>query len=148
GPMNEVIVNSLRHLNSDDIRAMAIYLKSLPAQQLSGTIVSEREVGAGAQVYRRHCEDCHLESGRGGMFSAPPLAGSAVAQASDPASLINIILYGPSQPKDIAFGGWETMEPYYDVLTDAEVAAVSNYVRGSWGNRAGAVTAAAVAKER
>jgi mono/diheme cytochrome c family protein len=148
GPMNEVIVNSLQHLSNDDIHAIATYLKSLPARQLPGADVPVSEMTAGKRIYRNRCEDCHQASGRGGMFEAPPLAGSAVVQATDPASLINIILYGPDQPKGISFGSWETMEPYDRVLTDAEVAAVSNYVRGSWGNRAGMVTPAAVAKQR
>ena len=41
-------------------------------------------------------------SGRGGMFSGPPLAGSAVVQADDPASLINIILYGSDTPHGVS----------------------------------------------
>jgi mono/diheme cytochrome c family protein len=89
-----------------------------------------------------------MRSGRGGLFSSPPLSASAVVQAQDPASLINVILYGPDEPKDLSFGGWETMKPYKDVLSDAEIAAVSNYVRGSWNNHAGAVTAAQVARQR
>lgn len=89
-----------------------------------------------------------MSSGRGGMLSSPPLAGSAVVQANDPASLINIILYGADEPKDISLGAWETMKPYKDVLSDAEIAAVSNYIRGSWKNRAGAVTPADVAAQR
>ncbi len=33
GPMNEVIMNSTRHLSEDDVNAMAAYLKSLPAHE-------------------------------------------------------------------------------------------------------------------
>jgi mono/diheme cytochrome c family protein len=76
------------------------------------------------------------------------VAGSAVVQSDDPASLINIILYGAEAPEDVALGGWETMKPYGDVLDDAQVAAVSNYVRGSWGNRARPVGTAEVAQQR
>ena len=89
-----------------------------------------------------------MSSGRGGLFSAPPLAGSAVAQAQDPASLINVILYGAQAPKDVSFGGWQTMKPYRDVLSDAQIASVSNYVRGSWGNRAAPVQPTDVARQR
>lgn len=148
GPMNEVIDNSLEHLSVEDIHAMAIYLKSLPSQDSSVAGPSAAEITAGAKIYHDNCEDCHMSSGRGGFLSAPPLAGSAVVQADDPASLINIILYGPDTPKDISLGPWETMKPYKNSLGDSEIAAVSNYVRGSWGNRASAVTSAEVASQR
>ena len=38
--------------------------------------------------------------------------------------------------------------PFADEMRDEEVAAVAAYVRNSWGNKAGAVTAAEVAKHR
>ena len=148
GPMNEVIVNSLKKLTAEDVRAMAVYLKSLPAQEYRGDGVTPQEANAGEAIYKDRCEKCHSTSGRGGMFGGPPLAGSAVVQAEDPASLINIILYGPETPKEVAFGGWETMKPYTEVLNDSQVAAVSNYVRGSWGNRATTVKAADVTQQR
>src|ERR1700722_76015 len=147
GPMNEVIVNSLKKLTAEDVRAMAVYLKSLPAQEYAGGGVAPQQASAGESIYKDRCEKCHSASGRGGMFSGPPVAGSAVVQAEDPASLINIILYGPDTPKEVSFGAWETMQPYTEVLNDSEVAAVSNYVRGSWGNRAGMVKAADVAQQ-
>ncbi len=148
GPMNEVIDNSLKDLNDADIQAMAVFLKSLPAVEPRGASVSASAVQAGAKIYSDRCQECHMRSGRGGLFSSPPLSGSAVVQAQDPASLINVILYGPDEPKDLSFGGWETMKPYKEVLSDAEVAAVSNFVRGSWNNHAGPVTPAQVARQR
>jgi alcohol dehydrogenase (quinone), cytochrome c subunit len=147
GPMNDVIVNSLKKLSADDVHAMAVYLKSLPAQDTAESVTPE-QVSAGASIYKDRCEKCHGSSGRGGLFSGPALAGSAVAQASDPASLINVIVYGPETPKDVSFGGWETMKPYADVLDDSQVAAVSNYVRGSWGNVGGPVSAEQVTRQR
>lgn len=148
GPMNEVIVNSLKNLTAEDVRAMAVYLKSLPAREPDVTVVSPEQVSAGAAIYEERCEECHGASGRGGMFTGPPLAGSAIAQSGDPSSLVNVILYGPEAPKEVSFGAWETMPAYHDRLDDAEIAAVSNFVRGSWGNRASSVTAKDVAKQR
>ena len=147
GPMNDVIVNSLKKLSAEDVHAMAVYLKSLPAQDTAESATPE-QAGAGASIYKDRCEKCHGASGRGGLFSGPALAGSAVVQASDPASLINVIVYGPDTPKEVSFGGWETMKPYADVLDDSQVAAVSNYVRGSWGNVGGAVSAEQVTRQR
>lgn len=148
GPMNDVIVNSLHNLSSDDIHAMATYLKSLPARDGNSGTVPADAVRSGAGIYKDRCDECHGSSGRGGMFNGPPLEGSAVVQDADPATLINIVLYGPAQPKGVSFGAWETMKPYRDVLSDSEVAAVANYIRGSWDNRAPPVSAADVARQR
>jgi mono/diheme cytochrome c family protein len=149
GPMTEVIVNSMRHLSVEDTKAMAVYLKSLPPREpAGGTPITEDMTKAGAPVYKDRCAKCHMDSGRGGMFNAPSLVGSAIAQHSDPASLVNIILYGPDAPKEISTGQWETMKPFAETMTDAEVAAVSNYIRSSWGNTGRPVQASDVAKQR
>jgi mono/diheme cytochrome c family protein len=148
GPMNEVIVNSLRQLAPEDTHAMAVYLKSLPASVPNDEPVSAQLAGEGAPIYKARCEKCHGRSGRGGMFSGPPLQGSAVVQAADPASLINIVLYGPQLPKEISYGEWDTMPSYAGILNDSQIAAVCNYVRGSWGNRGPAVISKMAAGQR
>jgi mono/diheme cytochrome c family protein len=148
GPMNEVIANSLRQLTPADLHAMAVYVKELPALEDSGKRAPQDLIEAGANLYKERCQKCHGESGRGGFFSGPPLSGSAIVQGEDPISLINIVLYGPTLAKGVTYGSWESMSAYADVLTDAEIAAVSNYVRGSWGNEAPAVSAAEVRAAR
>jgi alcohol dehydrogenase (quinone), cytochrome c subunit len=149
GPMNEVIANSTSQLTAEDAQAMATYIKSLPAGGEADTrLVDAQALKAGEGIYHDRCAKCHGDSGRGGMFQGPPLFASAVVRASNPASLINAILYGAIPPNGIKLGGWETMKPYADVLSDAEVAAVASYVRGTWGNQASQVDAALVAKQR
>ena len=148
GPMNEVIVNSLKHLTPQDARAMATYIKALPPQDIAGEGVAAAAVAEGAAIYQKRCEKCHGESGRGGMFSGPPLAGSAIAQSEDPSALINLLVYGPGKAPGVSFGKWETMLAYGDTLDDTQIAAVSNYIRGSWGNRAPAVGPDQVGKQR
>ncbi len=149
GPMTEVIVNSMRHLSVEDTKAMAVYIKSLAPKELpAGAPISEDQTKAGQAVYKDRCAKCHQDSGRGGMFTSPPLVGSAIVQHRDPSSLINIIIYGANAPKEISTGQWETMKPLGEVMTDAEIAAVANYVRSSWGNTGSAVQAADVAKQR
>lgn len=148
GPMNEVITNSLSKLDVEDVRAMATYIKSLPALEEPSDPVPFERVKAGSGIYKDRCENCHSASGRGGMFSAPPLVGSAVVQATDPASLINVILYGPHFPSNFSSNSWETMQPYATAISDEQIAAVSNYIRNSWGNHAPQVTASDVAAQR
>ena len=148
GPMNEVITNSLRQLSPADQRAMAVYLKSLQGPEYAGPVVTPEEVQAGAALYREHCKECHKANGRGNFLQAPPLAGSAVAQAESAASLINVILYGPSMAEGVSYGAWEEMPAFATKLDDAQVAAVANHVRGSWINRAAPVRAEDVAAQR
>lgn len=148
GPMNAVIVNSLRHLEEADIRAMAVYLKSLPGGGDPVERVPPELARDGEAIYAKRCRKCHGPSGRGGFFSGPPLAGSAIVQGTNPASLINVILYGPKTAKEIRYGAWEEMSAYGSVLNDAEVAALSNYLRASWGNVGAPVSESQVEAQR
>ncbi|WP_129643194.1 cytochrome c [Peristeroidobacter agariperforans] len=153
GPMNDVVGNSTSKLTLEDARAMATYIKSLPLKippEGEATIspVTPEQAALGQTIYKDRCEKCHGASGRGGMFSGPPLAGNPTVQSADPDSLINAVLYGATPAEGMKLGAWETMKPYADVLSDTDIANVSNYVRGSWGNAAPPVDAARVAKQR
>jgi mono/diheme cytochrome c family protein len=149
GPMNDVVMNSTRHLTDNDIRAIATYLKSAPAKsRISVGSADPQTLAAGETVYTVRCGTCHLPSGLGGDGLGVPLAGSAVVQAPDPSSLINSILYGLQLPPSPFVTGRKVMTPLADDMDDAEIAQVASYVRASWGNSAAAVTAAQVAKQR
>ena len=157
GPMSEVVANSTSHLTDRDIHAIAVYLKSLaPATQGAPGKASAQTLRAGAIVYTTRCADCHLPSGLGvprgpeadASKTAPPLAGSAALQAPNPATLINVILYGAHEAV-LTDGSWPKMSGFeLSVgLDDEQIAALCTYLRSSWGNQAGAVDAAAVAKQ-
>jgi len=151
GPMNEVIMNSTRNLNDGDINAMAIYLKSLPSKETDTESVANNKVlGMGRTLYNLHCGTCHLPTGLGDEEVAPRLAGgSLVVQTSNPASFINVILDGPESPDLPLPAKWRNpMEDFRYLLDDEEIAALASYVRNSWGNTAGKVTAKQVAKQR
>lgn len=151
GPMNEVIMNSTRYLSEADTHAMAVYLKSLPANDTNTkAAVSAQILQAGATLYDLQCGTCHLPSGLGAQNedAGARLAGSPEVQASNPAALLNVILYGPEPPKPALPKRWKPMEGFADKLTDEEVAALASYVRNAWGNAAGEVTANQVAKQR
>lgn len=150
GPMNKVIERSTRHLTSEDIHAMAVYLKDIPAINPEDT---EPEVPAqitskGATLYAIHCATCHLPTGKGSLDTGPSMIGNPVVQASNPASLINVILYGPELPEFSLNVQRSQMDGYQNLLTDSEIAALSNYMRNTWGNVAGVVTEEQVARQR
>ena len=151
GPMNEVIINSTQNLTKADAKAMAVYIKSLaPIERDTEQTISEEEQALGLAVYDEYCEECHLKSGRGAFLKAPPVSGSAIVQAPNAASLINVILYGADVPAEgpAPFGAWEDMSSFRDKLNDEEVAALSNYLRTAWENKGARVTAEDVAKQR
>lgn len=151
GPMNEVILNSTRHLSDGDVAAMAEYLKSLPANEQSpGPSPDARAMGMGRTLYNLHCGTCHLPTGLGDPESAPRLAGgSLIVQASNPASLINVILYAPQLPHPpLPTDRRKPMEDFQYLLDDEEVAALATYIRNNWDNAAGAVSASQVAEQR
>lgn len=155
GPMNQVIMNSTRFLSDSDINAMAVYLKSLPAIDEAlvrpGSEAPDPQLmGRGRSVYNLHCGTCHLPAGEGDPEMAPRLnAGSLVVQSSNPASMINAILYGPETPGHPLPPRWrEPMEEFQYLLDDEEIAAVATYIRNSWDNAAGVVTPAQVARQR
>lgn len=98
--------------------------------------------GPGKVVYGRICAACHLGSGKGVPGNnIPPLAGSAFAQG-DATIPIRIVLHGFRGP--IERGGAQIngqMAPWKDQLSDQEIADVLTYVRMSFGNSGGAITA-------
>jgi mono/diheme cytochrome c family protein len=151
GPMNEVIMNSTRHLSDGDIDAMATYLKSLPAiPEAAGFLPDERTMGRGRTIYNLHCGTCHLPTGEGDPEMAPRVKrGSLVVQSDNPASMINAILYSPEAPHPPLPEKWRVpMDEFQYTLDDEEVAAVATFMRMSWGNAAGAVTPDQVARQR
>ena len=130
---------------------MAVYLKSLPAKKAQGAGTADRRVlGMGRTVYNLHCGTCHLPTGLGDEEQGPRLAGgSLVVQDADPASLINVILYGPERPHPpLETKRRKPMEEFQYKLTDDEVAALASYLRANWGNTGGVVTAKQVAAQR
>ena len=93
----------------------------------------------GMEIYNRegYCVTCHQADGKGLEDSGfPPLTKSKWVSGS-PDRLIKVILhglYGPIEVNGKQYPGNVPMTPYSTMLSDEEIAAVSNYVRNSFGN--------------
>lgn len=153
GTMNEVVLNSTRYLTDADTRAMAIYFKSLPPIARSASRPDRKVMELGARQYDIHCGTCHLPTGLGSNDTAPPLAGSVLAQAPDPSSLISLVINGPRLPQEAPSADWrarpwQSMTPFAQKLSDEQAAALLTYVRNSWGNAAGVVEPADIDRLR
>jgi len=107
----------------------------------SGTAKS---IERGREVYANHCQNCHMEDGKGTPDVFPPVAKADYVKR--PAKeLIKIILEGQSGEIVVNKKTYNGMMPAQSYLTDEEIADVLNYVRNSWGNKVpGTITPAQV----
>jgi mono/diheme cytochrome c family protein len=150
GLMAEVVVNSTSKMSDADIRAIAIYLKDLPAGAAEPAVTPppQAEMTTGAAVYARACVACHEADGSGAPRIYPPLPGNANLQSADPSSTLRIMLDGAQTVTTPRAPNAGSMPGYARQLSDQEIADVTNYIRNSWGNAAPLVTPAQVKKAR
>ena len=90
----------------------------------------------GAVLFQQQCAACHQPQGQGLAGQFPPLAHNPDIFLSQDFPL-RVVLLGLDGK--IAVNGQtidSVMPPLGDALTDAQIAAVVNYVRGAWGNDA------------
>jgi mono/diheme cytochrome c family protein len=153
GPMAEVVLHSTQYLEPADLRAMAVFLKSLPPApgdtdpretRRAPPTVLER----GGRLYERHCASCHGAQGEGVPGAYPPLAGNRAARMPETTNLVQIVLHGGYPPATKGNPRPFGMPPFATVLSDADVAAVLSYVRSAWDNGAGPVSELAVTQQR
>ena len=149
GPMAEVVVRSTQYLPDADLRAMAVYLRSLSPTTLPNTVVSNVAIKpstsadaarqqAGERLYGDHCASCHGRQGQGAPGIYPALAGSRMVTMDDPGNLLRVITQGGFAPATAANPRPYGMPPFD--LGHAELAALTTYLRGAWGHRASPVS--------
>ncbi|WP_404980152.1 MULTISPECIES: c-type cytochrome [unclassified Caballeronia] len=148
GPMAEVVYDSLQYLNEDDVRAMAVYLKALPARSgdksapPSQAVVEERTSLSplGKKIYDAQCAVCHAAQGQGKPPDFPPLANNQSIVMSSAVNPIRMVLNGGYPPGTFKNPKPYGMPPFAQSLSDVEVAAVVTYIRTAWGNRGAPVS--------
>jgi mono/diheme cytochrome c family protein len=150
GPMAEVVANSTSKMTDADVRAIAIYLKDLPAGAAEPTDapLPQPELAAGRAIYDRACISCHEADGSGAPRIYPPLPGNANLQSADPASTLRIILDGAQTMTTERAPNKGSMPAYASQLSDRQIADVTNYIRNSWGNAAPPVQPEQVSRAR
>uniref|UniRef100_UPI00403F3972 cytochrome c n=1 Tax=Paraburkholderia sp. 22B1P TaxID=3080498 RepID=UPI00403F3972 len=160
GPMAEVVENSLQYLSPKDMRALVVYLRTVSPRGSQGddrielhpeAAVSSNAVlpgGAakdsrdrGRRLFEGDCIGCHQWNGVGRETDYASLVGSHAVNDPDGRALVQVILNGTSLTVD---GKTERMPGFGTVYSDADVAAVANFVIGHFGSKSGRVTAESV----
>ncbi|MBN3788925.1 c-type cytochrome [Burkholderia sp. Ac-20353] len=159
GPMAEAVDNSLRHLSEADLKAMAVYLKSVPAihdaadtqpADAWGKPVSDLEDVrgtpwpadssqlSGAQLYDGYCASCHQAKGEGASDGGlPSLFHNTALGRTNTDNLVMVMLSGVQRQPDTP----DVLMPgFADLLTDQQITTLGNYLLKRYGNPAATVT--------
>jgi mono/diheme cytochrome c family protein len=150
GPMAEEVKDSSSGMNTQDLMAIATYLKGQESvsPHLAPPPSNSPQMVAGAAIYRDVCSGCHKLDGSGVPYLIPDLAGSAAVASREPTTVLQVILHGAASVATREEPTGPQMPSYAWQLTDAQVAAVATYVRNSWGHAAGVVPESTVHKIR
>ena len=159
GPMGEAVDLSLTHLTPSDLHALVVYLRSVPAlraralpAKLAGPAPASPKslvpvVGGerGKRIFEGACSSCHGWDGRGQLTTYAALTGSRAVNDPSAVNVAQIVLSGSRRTTPHG----ETFMPAFGAAySDAEIAAVANYVTGRFGSAASHIDADDVANLR
>jgi cytochrome c oxidase cbb3-type subunit 2 len=102
----------------------------------------------GAKLFASTCAACHGADGKGVPGAFPPLAGDPVVNAADPTEHISTVLHGASG-RMIGGQHYQAQMPSFaSQFSDAQIAAIIDHERSSWGNHGRLISAADVTAVR
>jgi len=131
-----------RHSGWFDKQVYSPYVSAAELQAYQPKSGDAAALARGKRSYEMVCGACHANDGLGKPGQAPPLAGSEWVNTKSSSRLTHIALAGLNGPLQVGGKDWSlAMAPMGAALPDADLAAVLSYVRNSWGNKGGPVTA-------
>ena len=157
GPMGEAVDESFSHMAPSDIRALVVYLRSVPAisePDLPATIApaapprpdeDRTAVALGKKVFQEACVSCHDWSGISAISPYATIAGARAVNDPKATNIAQIVISGTrrSTPNGII-----SMPAFGAAYSDIEIAAVANYVTARFGSEPSKVTEKTVADLR
>lgn len=156
GPMGEAVDHSFSQLAPSDIRALVTYLRSVPARpsrDLPATLApaaspSHREGGGagnvrGKQIFAAACASCHDWSGVSPLTPTATLTGARAVNDPGATNVVQAVLTGVHRP-----AGHVSMPSFGAIYSDADIAALANYVTSRFGSKGSTLDAKDVAKLR
>jgi len=156
GPMGEAVDHSFSQMDRADIRALVMYLRSIPSVASSepATIAppapaSPKEGGVisdalGRKVFAQACVSCHSWTGVSALSPFATISGSRAVNDPSATNVAQIVISGTRRVTP----GAMSMPAFGSTYTDTEIAAVTNYVTGRFGSAGSKLTAKDVADLR
>nr|WP_237712995.1 cytochrome c [Serratia sp. M24T3] len=155
GPMGEAVEHSFRYLNDGDLNAIALWIKQVPAMatpvaaraatpavatdinqiivgQGSQSSLAASKTTDGAELYNGACASCHGIEGHGTKDNFyPSLTSNTAVSGPNAQNLVMTIANGIERKgNDIDVA----MPAFANQMNDAQIAAVSSYVRNQFAN--------------
>lgn len=159
GPMAEAIDFSLQHLDDTDLKAIAVYLKTVPAihdptdtkpahawGEPSDDLASVRGIPwpadlnqmTGPQLYDAHCATCHQAQAQGSFDGGlPALIRNTALGRSNTNNLVMVMLDGITRHGDTP---QRLMPGFRTVMSDQQLATLGSYLTERYGNPAAKVS--------
>ena len=143
GPMGEAVDQSFSFLAPADIKALVVYLRSVPAVASSepGTIAppapplpkqgSETADILGRRVFEGACVSCHNWTGVSAISPYATIAGTRAVNDPHATNVAQIVISGTTRHTP---SGILSMPAFGGIYSDAEIAAVANYVTQRFGD--------------
>ena len=157
GPMGEAVDNSLSYLAPEDIRAIVVYLRSvppsaspdLPATTAPPALPSHKEGvtadARGKMVFQGACVSCHGWTGESAVSPTATLTGGWAVNDPGATNVAQIVIAGTKRHTP---EGALSMPAFGNAYSDDEIAAVANYVTARFGAKGSKLTANDVAELR
>jgi mono/diheme cytochrome c family protein len=157
GPMGENVDQRMDLLAPDDIHALIAYLRTIPAVKSNVPArlappapASPREGVAiadarGKEVFEEACASCHGWTGESPILPYATFTGSRAINDPSAVNVAQAVVLGVKRDTP---QGQVVMPAFGDAYSDAEIAAVANYVTARFGAQAANLTAADVANLR
>jgi mono/diheme cytochrome c family protein len=148
--MHPVIMLSTRNLTAGDLAAVATYLLGdnppppAPPPAVDPAESATAANGAGRMSYVALCAGCHGLDGDGVPNTVVAMRANSTLRLVDPRNLIVAMLDGIGAENFPHRASMQAMPGFSDKLSDAEAAALANYLRATWGGQKADVTPAAV----
>jgi mono/diheme cytochrome c family protein len=158
GPMGEAVDHSFSKLVPEDIRALTAYLRSIPAMpspDLPATLAaaapgSHRDGGGasnaqGKAIFEGACVSCHGWTGESAISPMATLTGAWAVNDPSATNVAQIVISGTKRHTP---PGALSMPAFGNSHSDAEIAAVANYVTARFGTKGSQLTEKDVAELR
>lgn len=151
-PLDDWMVNAyetaVAHLKGENVKSEKARVATT---SLKGKDLESFKKGKAIYAIEGYCTTCHQADGKGLTASGfPPLTGSEWVLNNDE-RLIKLVLkglMGPIEVNGVKYPGQVPMTPFGGLLNDEEVASVLTYVKNSFGNNGGVVSAEKVKQVR